>query len=99
VTDLERLARALLLFHRAERWTGQMRIEWAMLTDTEEATTATLCNLARRLLQEEGAMTWMLANAVYGSPGYMHYLDNGWEPFAIIGSGADTLVWFRKVGG
>ena len=50
MTDLERLARAVLLFHRCEPWTGQDRNEWAMLTDEEEATTQVLCDLARTLL-------------------------------------------------
>ena len=50
MNDLERLARAVLLFHRAGPWSGQDRNEWVMLTDEEEATTKVLCDLARKLL-------------------------------------------------
>ena len=51
MTDIERLARAVLLFHRGGRWNGQDRCEWVMLTDSEDATSKTLCDLARRLLE------------------------------------------------
>ena len=52
MTPLERLARAVLMFHRGGPWTGQERIEWVMLTSEEDATTKVLCDLARRLLTE-----------------------------------------------
>ena len=52
MTPLERLARAVLLFHRGGPWNGTERNEWVMLTDAEDATTVTLCDLARRLLAE-----------------------------------------------
>jgi hypothetical protein len=48
---LTRLGRAVLLFHRGGRWTGQNRNEWVMLTGEEDATTKVLCDLARKLLQ------------------------------------------------
>lgn len=54
VTPTERLARAVLLFHRGGMWTGQDRNEWVMLTGEEEATTKVLCDLARRAMQEAG---------------------------------------------
>jgi hypothetical protein len=50
MTPLERLARAVLAFHRGGQWTGTDRNEWVMLTGEEDATTKTLCDLARRLL-------------------------------------------------
>lgn len=53
MTAAERLARAVLLFHRGGRWTGQDRNEWVMLTGEEEATTKVLCDLARRVAAEE----------------------------------------------
>ena len=53
MTPLERLGRAVLLFHRGGPWTGTERNEWVMLTDTEDATTKALCDLARRLLAED----------------------------------------------
>jgi hypothetical protein len=53
VSALERLARAVLRFHRGGPWTEQERIEWVMLTGEEAATTKVLCDLARRLLREE----------------------------------------------
>ena len=49
MTDAECLARAVLLFHRGDPWTGTNRTEWVMLTGEEEATTKTLCDLARRV--------------------------------------------------
>jgi hypothetical protein len=57
MTDVERLARAVLLFHRGGQWTGEMRNEWVMLTDSEDATTKALCDLARRLLRPECQVT------------------------------------------
>lgn len=47
---IDRLGRALLLFHRGGEWTGQDRNEWVMLTGEEDATTKVLCDLARKLL-------------------------------------------------
>lgn len=53
MSPLERLARAVLLFHRGGRWTGTDRNEWAMLTNEEDVTVVALCDLARRLLAKE----------------------------------------------
>ena len=50
ISNLDRLARAVLLFHRGGRWTGQDRNEWVMLTGEEEATTKVLCDLAREMM-------------------------------------------------
>jgi hypothetical protein len=50
MSDLDRLGRAVLLFHRGGQWTGQDRNEWVMLTGEEDATTKVLCDLARKLL-------------------------------------------------
>lgn len=55
MTGLERLARAVLMFHRGGAWTGQDRCEWVFLTGEEDATTKVLCDLARRLLAEKMA--------------------------------------------
>lgn len=44
------LARAVLLFHSAGAWVDEKEAEWLRLTGTREATTRTLCNLARKLL-------------------------------------------------
>jgi hypothetical protein len=52
MNSTERLARAVLLFHRGGRWTGTDRNEWVMLTGEEDATTKVLCDLARRSMQE-----------------------------------------------
>jgi hypothetical protein len=48
VRQLEKLAAAVLLFHRGGEWTADDRAAWRALTDSEEATTKTLCDLARR---------------------------------------------------
>ena len=53
MSPLERLARAVLLFHRGGQWTGTDRNEWVWLTDEEDVTTVALCDLARRLLAED----------------------------------------------
>ena len=55
MTPIERLGRAVLLFHSGHPWTGSLRNEWVTLTDETEATTKVLCYLARRLLAEEDA--------------------------------------------
>ena len=38
---------------------------------------------------------WYVAFAAYGSPGFTHYCDHGWEPFAVTGWADQTAVWFR----
>jgi hypothetical protein len=49
MTDAEKLARAVLLFHGTIEWTADIREDWLFLTGSEEATTKTLCDLARKV--------------------------------------------------
>jgi len=53
MTDAERLARAVLLFHGGGPWTDHERAIWHALTGEHEATTRALCDLARRMLIDE----------------------------------------------
>lgn len=53
ISDAERLARAVLLFHRGGEWTLEDRITWHALTGTDESTTRTLCDLARHVRAAE----------------------------------------------
>ena len=46
---LDRLARAVLLFHRGGPWTDEDRATWRELTGEDEATTKVLCDLAREV--------------------------------------------------
>jgi hypothetical protein len=55
--DADRLARAVLLFHKSPPWTVEDRELWTALTGTREATTRTLCDLARAILREP-AYSW-----------------------------------------
>jgi hypothetical protein len=50
MTDAERLARAVLLFHHGGEWTQADRDQWLALTGSAEATIKVLCDLARRIL-------------------------------------------------
>jgi hypothetical protein len=50
MTDAERLARAVLLFHRGGPWTAEDRAAWRSLTDSDEATTRALCDVARGII-------------------------------------------------
>ena len=51
MSDAERLARAVLLFHNGGPWTDQERATWVALTGDYDATTVKLlCDLARRIL-------------------------------------------------
>jgi hypothetical protein len=50
----ERLARAVLLFHRGGPWTDQDREVWRTLTGEDDATTRVLCDLARRVADVSG---------------------------------------------
>jgi hypothetical protein len=49
VRGLEKLAAAVLLFHRGGAWTDNDRQMWTALTDTHEATAKTLCDFARKV--------------------------------------------------
>ena len=46
------LAKAVLMFHSVSPWTAEKRFEWQALTGTEEATMRTLCDFARRCLEQ-----------------------------------------------
>ena len=49
VRGLERLAAAVLLFHRGGPWTAADMQAWKALTDADEATTKALCDFARKV--------------------------------------------------
>jgi hypothetical protein len=49
VRGLENLASAVLLFHRGGEWTYQDRLAWQVLTGSEDATTKSLCDFARKV--------------------------------------------------
>jgi hypothetical protein len=51
VRGLENLAQAVLLFHRGGEWTYQDKLAWQVLTGSEEATTKTLCDFARKVIK------------------------------------------------
>jgi hypothetical protein len=53
MTPRERLARAVLLFHRGGPWTDNDRALWLALTEQAEATTHVLCDVAREVLRDE----------------------------------------------
>jgi hypothetical protein len=53
ISSAERLARAVLLFHRGGAWNNRDADMWEALTGSREATTKTLCDLARRVRAEE----------------------------------------------
>jgi hypothetical protein len=53
ISDAERLARAVLLFHRGGPWSDWDREVWRALTGADEATTRALCDLARTVELEE----------------------------------------------
>jgi hypothetical protein len=46
------LARAVLMFYNSGCWTNADRAEWLRLTGDTEATTRSLCNLARRVIDQ-----------------------------------------------
>ena len=53
ISDAEKLARAVLLFYRDGPWTTCDRETWEQLTGSDDATTRTLCDLARRVRADE----------------------------------------------
>jgi len=55
MSDAERLAKAVLLFHRGGPWFDRDRELWSALTGEREATTKVLCDLARRIRATEEA--------------------------------------------
>jgi hypothetical protein len=46
-----KLARAVLMFYEAVEWTDERRAEWRALTGADDATTRTLGDLARKVLE------------------------------------------------
>jgi hypothetical protein len=53
ISDAEKLARAVLLFHRGGSWTEHDHEMWIVLTGQHDATTKTLCDLARKVRAAE----------------------------------------------
>jgi hypothetical protein len=53
MTGAERLARAVLLFHKGGEWTPDNLAEWRVMTGSMEATTKVLCDVAREVLVDE----------------------------------------------
>jgi hypothetical protein len=50
-TQEERLAHAVLLFHRGGPWTSEDQSTWLSLTGEPEVTTKSLCDFARKSLE------------------------------------------------
>jgi hypothetical protein len=57
MSDAEKLARAVLMFYQGVTWGENERETWLMLTGSEEATTRTLGNLARKVRAQEEMRT------------------------------------------
>lgn len=55
IGNAERLARAVLLFHRGVPWSDEDIAIWKALTGEWDATTKVLCDLARRVRAQEEA--------------------------------------------
>jgi hypothetical protein len=53
MTGAERLARAVLLFHRGGAWTAEHMAEWEVMTGSPAVTTKVLCDVAREVLVDE----------------------------------------------
>lgn len=53
MSDAEKLARAVLMFHRGGRWTSEDHGLWLVLTGSSEATTKALGDFARRIIEKE----------------------------------------------
>jgi hypothetical protein len=54
MTSAERLAEAVLMFHRGGQWTQEDRHRWTALTGSEDATTRALCDFARAIQARGG---------------------------------------------
>lgn len=50
MSDAERLATAVLLFHKGGQWTDSDDILWEKLVGSNSATSRTLCDFARNIL-------------------------------------------------
>jgi len=53
ISNAERLARAVLLFHRGGSWTAADRKTWKDLTGEDETSTKSLCDFARKIRKAE----------------------------------------------
>ena len=53
MSDAEKLARAVLMFYQGGAWGDNDRETWVMLTGSEDVTTRTIGNLARRVRAQE----------------------------------------------
>lgn len=53
ITDTEKLAMAVLLFHRGGEWSPSDGELWRLYTGYGDATTKVLCDLARRVRSQE----------------------------------------------
>lgn len=53
ISDAEKLARAVLLWFDPGAWGDRNRDVWRELTGTDDATTKTLCDLARKVRSAE----------------------------------------------
>jgi hypothetical protein len=54
MSDAEKFARAVVLFHQGGEWTRANSELWFALTKTDVATTRTLCDFARKIIDHEG---------------------------------------------
>jgi hypothetical protein len=52
MSDAERLARAVLMFHQGSPWLPSDAISWQALTGERDCTTKALCDLARQTLRQ-----------------------------------------------
>jgi hypothetical protein len=71
LSESERLARAVLLFHGSD-WSDEKREQWIALTGQREATTRVLCDLARRTLVAAVAKEIRTENIVAGFCAALH---------------------------
>jgi hypothetical protein len=53
LSDVEKLARAVLLFHRGGQWTDTDSEMWLLLTGEIDVTTKALCDFARKVRKTE----------------------------------------------
>jgi hypothetical protein len=55
MSDAEKLAQAVLLFHRGGPWTAQDSETWLAVTGEPDVTNRVLCDLARKVRGQEEA--------------------------------------------
>lgn len=54
MTEAQKLAKAVLMFFRGGDFGAEQKATWLALTGSDEATTKTLCDLARKVEAQEG---------------------------------------------